>query len=96
MLCSPFGLFPPLRNSRPASRASFRTKPAQGWPKHKSSIVNVATGATQDDKYRPSGNYRFVSIAPGDYKITVEASGFSKSETNVTVLTEQNLNIPIH
>jgi hypothetical protein len=58
-------------------------------------LVNVGTGATKEANTDASGNYRFVSIAPGDYKITVEASGFSKTETNVTVLTEQNLNIPI-
>src|SRR5881392_1043506 len=43
-------------------------------------IVNTATGvsaiATSDD----SGNYSFVSLAPGRYKITAEAAGFSKSE----------------
>src|SRR3954453_24117129 len=58
-------------------------------------LVNVGTGATKETSTDASGNYRFVSIAPGDYKITVEASGFSKTEVNVTVLTEQNLNIPI-
>jgi hypothetical protein len=36
-----------------------------------------------------------VSLAPGDYKISVEATGFSKSEAAVTLLTEQNLNVPI-
>jgi len=57
--------------------------------------VNTATGvaavATSDD----SGDYRFVSLAPGTYKITVEAAGFAKSQANVTLLTEQNLNVPI-
>ena len=32
---------------------------------------------------------------PGNYKITVEAGGFSKAEADVTLLTEQNLNVPI-
>jgi len=58
-------------------------------------LQNTATGvsavATSDD----GGNYRFVSLAPGSYKITVEAAGFSKSEADVTLLTEQNLNLPI-
>src|SRR3954453_21681643 len=58
-------------------------------------LVNVGTGATKETSTDASGNYRFVSIAPGDYKITVEASGFSKTEVNVTVLTEQNLNVPV-
>ena len=47
--------------------------------------------ATSDE----SGNYRFVSLAPGRYKITAESAGFSRSEADVTLLTEQNLNVPI-
>ena len=35
------------------------------------------------------------AAAPGNYKITVEAGGFSKAEADVTLLTEQNLNVPI-
>ena len=58
-------------------------------------LVNVGTGVTKTANTDAAGNYRFVSIAPGNYKITVEASGFAKAEANVTVLTEQNLNIPI-
>lgn len=58
-------------------------------------LVNVATGVTKAATTDQSGNYRFVSIAPGNYKITVEAPGFSKAETNITLLTEQNLNVPI-
>ena len=58
-------------------------------------LLNVATGVTNVATTDSSGNYRFVSIAPGNYKITVEATGFSKAEANVTLLTEQNLNVPI-
>lgn len=58
-------------------------------------LVNTATGvpavATSDE----AGNYRFVSLAPGSYKITAEAAGFAKSEANVTLLTEQNLTVPL-
>jgi hypothetical protein len=41
------------------------------------------------------GGYRFLSLAPGNYKISVEAKGFSKAETTVTLETNQNLNVPI-
>ncbi|MGZ7055932.1 MAG: outer membrane beta-barrel protein, partial [Candidatus Angelobacter sp.] len=58
-------------------------------------LVNVATGGTTVATSDESGNYRFISLAPGSYKITAEAAGFSKSEANVTLLTEQNLNVPI-
>ena len=58
-------------------------------------LSNVATGVTQVTRSDGAGNYRFVSLAPGAYKITAEAGGFSKSEANVTLLTEQNLNVPL-
>src|SRR5947199_950923 len=58
-------------------------------------LLNVATGGTTVATSDESGNYRFISLAPGSYKITAEAAGFSKSEANVTLLTEQNLNVPI-
>jgi Carboxypeptidase regulatory-like domain len=58
-------------------------------------IVNTATGVTAVATTDDAGNYRFVSLAPGRYKITVQAAGFAKSEADVTLLTEQNLNVPL-
>jgi len=58
-------------------------------------LVNVATGVTAVTTSDSSGNYRFVSLAPGNYKVTGEGTGFSKSEVNVTLLTEQTLNVPV-
>jgi len=58
-------------------------------------LVNTATGVTKAASTDVAGNYRFVSLAPGNYRITAEAPGFSKSEATVTLLTEQNLNVPI-
>jgi len=42
-----------------------------------------------------AGNFTFQSLAPGRYKVTVDVSGFAKSEANFTLLTAQNLNLPI-
>jgi len=58
-------------------------------------LVNTATQVTTTSTSDASGNYRFVSLAPGSYKITAEISGFAKSEVSVTLLTEQNLSVPI-
>ena len=58
-------------------------------------LLNTATGVSAVVTSDDGGNYRFVSLAPGSYKITAEATGFSKSEADVTLLTEQNLNLPI-
>src|SRR5579863_2372333 len=66
-----------------------------GVPKATIQLLNVATGFTAIATSDTSGNYRFVSVAPGSYKVTAEADGFSKSEANITLLTEQNLNLPI-
>jgi Carboxypeptidase regulatory-like domain len=64
-------------------------------PKATVQLVNPATGVTAATTTDPSGNYRFVSVAPGGYTVTAEASGFSKAEVHVTLLTEQNLSVPI-
>src|SRR5260370_18773038 len=66
-----------------------------GVAKGRVQLVNVATGVTAIATSDDSGNYNFVSVAPGRYKITAEAAGFSKSEADVTVLTSQNLNVPL-
>ena len=52
---------------------------------------HVAATTTSDSE----GNYRFVSLAPGNYRVTAEASGFARIETTVTVEYSQNLNVPI-
>ena len=66
-----------------------------GVPKASVQLVNTATAITAVTTTDTAGNYRFVSLAPGSYRITVEATGFAKAEANVTLLTEQNLNVPI-
>src|SRR5579872_817565 len=64
-------------------------------PKATLTLRNTSTGVSQQTTSDASGNYRFVSVAPGPYSITAEATGFSKAEADITLLTEQNLNLPI-
>ena len=58
-------------------------------------IVNKDTQVTQTTTSDDAGNFRLVSLAPGSYKVTAEAKGFSRSEADVTLLTEQNLSVPV-
>ena len=58
-------------------------------------LMNDATAATVSTTADASGNFRFVSVAPGAYIVKVAANGFSKAEIHITLLTEQNQSIPI-
>src|SRR5579862_1140995 len=47
-------------------------------------LVNHTTAAATTDS---SGDYRFLSLAPGRYKLVVAAKGFAKVETESTLET---------
>src|SRR5690242_2180574 len=66
-----------------------------GLAQAKVDLVNTATHVTATTTTDSSGNYRFSSLPPGSYSVTAEAPGFSKSQADVTLLTEQTLNVPI-
>jgi hypothetical protein len=61
----------------------------------KVTLINVATQVSATTNTDASGSYRFLSLAPGSYKITVEAIGFARAEATATLETNQNLNAPI-
>jgi hypothetical protein len=61
----------------------------------KVSIENTANHISSDTLTDAGGGYRFLSLAPGTYKIVVEAAGFSKADSTVTLETYQNLNAPM-
>jgi hypothetical protein len=64
-------------------------------PKAALSLANVATQVTLTTTADENGNFRFVSLAPGNYQLTSDASGFGKTVVNLTLETDQNLNIPV-
>jgi hypothetical protein len=58
-------------------------------------LHNVDTGVTATETTSGSGNYRFNSLPPGNYIVSAEAPGFSKSEIKVTLETNQTQGINI-
>jgi Carboxypeptidase regulatory-like domain len=64
-------------------------------PNVKVTLVNTATQISNTTTTDASGNYQFLSLAPGQYQLTVEASGFSKEVVTATLETKQTLNVPI-
>jgi Carboxypeptidase regulatory-like domain len=64
-------------------------------PQAKVALLNLATQALASTTTDASGVFRFLSLAPGAYKITAEAAGFARAEATVNLVTNQNLNVPI-
>ena len=58
-------------------------------------LVNTATQVAATAKSDATGVFQFLSLAPGPYKLTAEAQGFRKHEANVTLQTNQTLNVPM-
>jgi Carboxypeptidase regulatory-like domain len=61
----------------------------------KITLENLSNHVSSETTSDTSGLYRFLSLAPGQYKISVEAAGFSRSVTTVTLETAQDLNVPL-
>ena len=58
-------------------------------PKAKVTLHNLETDLDAVTETNDTGNYRFNAIPPGHYQVIVEASGFARKVTAVTVLTNQ-------
>lgn len=43
-----------------------------------------------------TGRYRFVNLAPGQYRLDSETNGFAKTSVNLTLETNQTLEIPVN
>src|SRR5215469_8363251 len=64
-------------------------------PNAKVQLKNTDTSVTSTTNSDSEGNYRFVSLAPGSYEITADATGFVTTSVPFTLSTGQNLNLPI-
>jgi hypothetical protein len=69
-----------------------------GAPIAKASVQleNTDTHVARHTATDTSGNYRFLSLPPGPYRITITAPGFAKTTTDVHLETAQNLEVPFH
>src|SRR5713226_9769373 len=58
------------------------------------SLVNEATGVSRETKTDQSGDYAFVEVAPGNYRVEYTLQGFKKNiHTNVTLDVNQVLTL---
>ena len=64
-------------------------------PNAKVQLKNTETSVVATTTSDAEGNYRFVSLAPGSYQITIDATGFTTTNVSFTLATSQNLNIPV-
>jgi hypothetical protein len=64
-------------------------------PNAKVQLKNTGTSVVSSTVSDNEGSYQFVSLAPGSYQITADASGFTTSVVTFTLETAQNLNVPI-
>jgi hypothetical protein len=59
-------------------------------------LHNVDTGVENVGKTSESGNYRFSSLPPGNYRVSAEAGGFKRTEVAFLLSTGQTQGIDIH
>ena len=64
-------------------------------PKAKVTLVNAATKVSSEAMSDASGDYRFVSLAPGSYEISASAAGFAPATITFTLTTNENRNVVI-
>jgi hypothetical protein len=56
----------------------------------KITLINEATGASRDTQTNASGDFNFVEVVPGSYRVEFELTGFKKNvQTSVLVNVNQ-------
>jgi len=58
-------------------------------------LINTNTAQDLSTVSDATGGYRFISLAPGDYRLEAQATGFSKTVVALTLTTEQTLAVPV-
>jgi hypothetical protein len=58
-------------------------------------LTNTATSETSMFTTEAGGDFRFIHLAPGSYKVSVSAKGFTTTTVAVALRTEETLNVPM-
>jgi len=58
-------------------------------------LVSLSNGVEANAVSNSTGGYRFLSLAPGRYRLETQAAGFGKSNMTLTLDTNQTLDIPV-
>jgi hypothetical protein len=58
-------------------------------------LTNLSTSVSQTTQSDARGDYRFLSLAPGNYMVSATAHGFGTSKVPFTLTTAQLMNVPI-
>lgn len=91
-----FALFLILLGAAAPLLAQFETASVLGYVRDPSgaavagssvTLTNQATGISSTARANGEGQYNFVSVAPGSYKVVAEASSFDRAETSVFQVT---------
>jgi hypothetical protein len=65
-------------------------------PGAKVRVTSIATNVSADTVTSSAGDFNVPSLSPGQYKVTVESSGFQKSVTNqITLTVDQKLRVDV-
>jgi hypothetical protein len=58
-------------------------------------LINSNTGQNLSAVSNATGGYRFLSLAPGQYQLEAQATGFAKTNVALTLGTNQTLDVPV-
>ena len=76
-------------------QGSVQDSTAAAIPGAALTLTNTATNVSQTVQSDAKGDYRFLSLAPGNYIVSATANGFGTSKVPFTLSTAQLMNIPI-